>query len=112
MSGIGPHEISITIQTILAVFGAIAAVMAGISAIAKMLNPFKELKITVDKHETALKDFNKRFEQMEESINTQQLMQREVCKSLIVIMNHEVTGNSIDKLKNQQEELQKFLIDH
>lgn len=109
---IGVNEISITLQTILAVFGAIAAVVAGVSAIAKMLSPFKELKAVVDKHETALKDFNKRFEQMERSINTQQLMQREVCKTLIVLLNHLITGNSVDKLKSQQEELQKFLIEH
>lgn len=109
---IGPHELSITLQTILAVFGAMAAIMAGISAIAKMLNPFKELKTTVYKHEMALKEFNKRFEDMEKSINTQQMMQREVCKSIIVILNHLVTGNSVEKMKQQQEELQKFLIEH
>lgn len=109
---IGTHEVSVTIQTILSVFGALAAVMAGISAIAKMLSPFKDLKAVVDKHETALKDFNKRFEQMEKSIESQQLMQREICKSLVVIMNHIVTGNSTDKLKDQLEELQRFLIDH
>lgn len=112
MVGIGAHEIAVTLQTVLAIFGAIAATMAGISAIAKMLSPFKDLKEMVNKHENALINFNKRFEDMEKSITTQQLMQREICKSLIVIMNHNVTGNSIDKLKAQQDELQKFLIEH
>lgn len=110
--GIGAHEISITLQTILAIFGAIAATMAGISAIAKMLSPFKDLKETVNKHENALINFNKRFEDMERSISVQQQMQREICKSLVVIMNHDITGNSVDKLKAQQEELQRFLIEH
>lgn len=109
---IGSNEIAITIQTILALFGAIAAVMAGISAIAKMLSPFKELKDKIENHQSRLDDGDKRFKKIEEQFESQTLMQKEICKSLLVMMNHSVTGNSIDKLKDQQEELQKFLIDH
>lgn len=108
----GAHDFAITIQTILAIFGMIAAVMAGVSGIAKMLSPFKELKERVEAHEESLKAGNRHFEKLDAAIEVQGKMQREICKSLIVIMNHEITGNSIDKLKDQQEELQKFLIDN
>lgn len=106
------NDLYITFQTILAIFGAIAAIMAGVSGIAKLLNPFKELKARVDAHDESLKMGNRKFEMLEKSINAQERMQREVCKGMIVIMNHIVTGNSIDKIRNQQEELQKFLIDN
>ena len=106
------HDLAITFNTILAIFGAITAVVAGVSAISKMFSPFKELKKKVDEHEESLKLGNRKFELLESQMNSQAKMQREICKSLIVIMNHEVTGNSIDKLKAQQEELQKFLIDN
>lgn len=109
---IGTHEVSITIQTLLSVFGAIAAIMAGISAIAKMLSPFKEIKNRLDQHEESLKAGNRHFEKLDEMLDAQMSIQKEICKSLIVIMNHDITGNSIDKLKAQQEELQKFLIDN
>lgn len=106
------HDMAITIQTILAIFGMIAAVMAGVSAIAKMLSPFKELKQKINDHESRLENGDRKFEMLESEIVAQSKMQREICKSLIVIMNHEVTGNSIDKLKQAQEDLQKFLIDN
>lgn len=108
----GYNELSITFQTMLALFGAITAIVAGISAISKMFSPFKELKAKVEAHDESLKMGNRKFELLEQQISAQGRMQREICKSLIVIMNHEVTGNSIDKLKAQQEELQKFLIDN
>ena len=106
------HDLTITFQTLLAIFGAITAIVAGVSAISKMFSPFKELKKKVEQHEESLKQGNRKFEMLENELDNQGKMQREICKSLIVIMNHEVTGNSIDKLKAQQEELQKFLIDH
>ena len=112
LEGLSGHDLAITVQTLLAIFGGIAATMAGLSAIAKMFSPFKELKERVDAHEESLKAGNRHFEKLDDALDTQSKMQREICKSLIVIMNHEVTGNSIDKLKNQQEELQKFLIDN
>ena len=99
------HDLTITIQTLLSIFGAISIVVAGTASITKMFSPFKELKAKVDEHDDIING-------MTESVQKQSNMQREVCKSLIVIMNHEITGNSIDKLKERQEDLQKFLIDN
>lgn len=99
------HDLAITMQTLLSIFGAISIVVAGTASIAKIFSPFKELKKKVDEHDAIIKE-------MSESVQKQSNMQREVCKSLIVIMNHEITGNSVDKLKERQEDLQKFLIDN
>lgn len=99
------HDLMITMQTMLSIFGGLAIVVAGIGSIAKMFSPFKELKMKVDEHETALTA-------MKREVDKQSSMQREICKSLIVMMNHEITGNNIEKLKERQEDLQKFLIDN
>ena len=99
------HDLMITMQTMLSIFGGLAIIVAGIGSITKMFSPFKELKMKVDEHETALTD-------MKKELDKQSGMQREICKSLVVMMNHEITGNNIDKLKQQQEDLQKFLIDN
>lgn len=109
---VGTYEFAQVFQVVLAMFGAIATIMAGVSAIAKMLSPFKELKMKIDEHTSHLEEVDRKFAHLEKELTSQSAMQREICKSLIVIMNHEVTGNSIDKLKAQQEELQKFLIDN
>lgn len=106
------HDLYITFQTVLSLFGALAIIVAGISSITKMLSPFKDLQKQVSDHSDALERGKDRFQRMDDAIEAQNKMQREVCKSLIVIMNHEITGNNIDKLKSQQEELQQFLIDN
>ena len=106
------YDLSITFQTLLAIFGAITAIVAGISAISKMFSPFKELKKQVDAHERRLQRGDEKFDALEEMLLKQSAMQREICKSLIVIMNHEITGNGVEKLKAQQDELQRFLIDN
>lgn len=106
------NDLSITFQTLLAIFGSITAIVAGVSAIAKMFSPFKELQKKVGEHEERLKKGDEKFIELENEFHKSMQMQREVCKSLMVLMNHEITGNSIDKLKIQYEEMQKFLIDN
>lgn len=106
------QDLSITFQTLLAIFGSITAVVAGVSAIAKMFSPFKELKAMVEAHEERLKQGDEKFQKLDKDLFRQAQMEREICKSLMVMMNHEITGNSIEKLKVQYEELQKFLIDN
>ena len=105
-------DLSITFQTLLAIFGAITALVAGISAISKIFSPFKELKKQVEAHEKRLQAGDAKFEILENMMIKQSSMQKEICKSLIVMMNHQITGNGVDKLKAQQEELQRFLIDN
>lgn len=102
MSG---NDIVITAQTILSIFGGLAIVVTGITSITKMMSPFKDLKVQVEKHENEIKE-------IEEDMDRACCMQREICKCLLVMMNHEITGNSVDKLKERQEDLQKFLIDN
>lgn len=102
MSG---HDLMITLQTMLSIFGGLAIIVAGVGSITKMFSPFKELKMKVEEHDAIISS-------MKKEVEDQTLMQKEICKSLLVMMNHEITGNSIDKLKERQEDLQKFLVDH
>lgn len=99
------HDLMITMQTMLSIFGGLAIIVAGVGSITKMFSPFKELKMKVEEHDTIISA-------MKTEVDNQTLMQKEICKSLLVMMNHEITGNSIDKLKERQEDLQKFLVDH
>ena len=66
----------------------------------------------MSEHDERLRKGDEKFDAMEELMTKQLATQRMICKSLLVIMNHEITGNGIEKLKDQQEELQRFLIDN
>ena len=103
-------DVSITIQTILAFFGGIAVIAGGASAILKLFNPLKALKSKVDDHEQKLvKDFE-RMNTIDKTLCDVEEYDKVICKSLLVLLNHEITGNGVDKLKEQRDVLEQFLI--
>lgn len=104
-------NVDVTLQTILAWAGAVTIIITAITNLSKLFAPYKKLQEKVNDHEDRLKDGDDKFDEFEKYLNHNSDMTKEICKSLIVIMNHEITGNGIDKLKAQQEQLQNFLID-
>lgn len=104
-------NIQITIQTVLAFFGGIACIVGGISAITKLFDPFKDLKKRIDEHEQKLCNDHARMNDIDSAMHGIEESNKVICKSLLVLLNHEVTGNGIDKLKAQRDVLEQFLID-
>ncbi len=104
-------DIEITIQTVLAFFGGLACIAGGVSAIVKLFSPFKSLQDKVNKHDKKLEDDFKRMNELEDSMKDIEESNKIICKSLFVLLNHEVTGNGVDKLKAQRDALEQFLID-
>ena len=77
----------------------------GLFKIVKELKkPSDDLKALVQRHSELLDKDNRRLRESEES--TQMIL-----KCLLVIINHEVTGNGIDKMKETRDKLQEFLVD-
>ena len=44
------------------------------------------------------------------SKNIQEEYMRVICNSVLALVSHEINGDSIDKLRDAQEELKEFLI--
>ena len=65
--------------------------------------PNDNLKAEVARHDQLLADDNRRINDMQES---NQMM----LKSMLVIINHEITGNGLEKMKETRDELQEYLI--
>lgn len=63
----------------------------------------KDLKAKVDEHEEKLKNDNERLERIEESTKM-------ILKGMSVMINHNLTGNGIEKMKETRDELQEYLI--
>lgn len=96
-------EFSISSDEILA-FCALITALYGVWKIVKELKkPNDDLKELVDKHSQILDNDNGRLKEMEK---TNQM----ILKSLSVIINHEITGNNIDKMRDTRDELQEYLI--
>ena len=96
-------EFSITSTQIVG-FCALVTALWGIWKIVKEIKkPNEDLKKTVEKHEQLLTNDNTRLEDIE---NSNKMM----LQCLLVMINHNITGNGIDKLKETRDELQEFLI--
>lgn len=72
--------------------------------IKELRKPSDDLKAVVKRHSELLDKDNRRLKDSEES--TQMIL-----KCLLVIINHEVTGNGIEKMKETRDKLQEFLVD-
>lgn len=81
--------------------------IAGLWALWKIVKevrkPNDDLKAKVEKHDDLLDNDNRRLREIEYS-------NQMVLRSLLVIINHEITGNGIDTMRQIRDELQEFLI--
>ena len=97
-------KITITWEIILAIAGGIVVLYNAFKAILSAITPFKKMKDKIDKHDELLDNDNKRLFSIERS-------NQMLCKSMLALLDHEITGNSVDKLKNVKSEMQNYLIE-
>lgn len=98
------ENIEITFNTILQLFGAVAVIGGGIKVIISAFSPYKELKDKVKKQAEKIAGVESALERIEES-------QRVQGKALMELLNHIITGNDIDKLKERHDDLVDHYID-
>ena len=60
-------------------------------------------KLRIDDHDAKLANQSKKVAEIDEG-------QKVLCRGILALLSHEVNGNSIDKLKASQQEIQNYLI--
>lgn len=96
-------EFTITSDQIMG-FCSLVAGLFGVWKIVKELKkPNDDLKAEVERHKKLLESDNERLKDVEMS-------NKMILQCLLVIINHDITGNGIDKMKEARDELQEFLI--
>lgn len=98
-------EFSINLGQILWICSFIAAVWGVWKIVKEIRKPNDDLKAEVQKHQDLLDKDNKRLSDIETS-------DRMILRCMLVIINHDITGNGIDKLKETRDELNDFLVNH
>lgn len=97
-------EFTISSAHILAICSLITAVWGVYKIVKELKKPNENLKEEVARHSQLLDTDNERLNDIEES-------NRMVLQSLLVIINHEITGNGIEKMKDTRDKLQEYLIE-
>lgn len=94
---------TVTSEQIVYICGLIAALWGVWKIVKEVRKPNDDLKAKVVKHDQLLDNDNRRLKGYEES-------NRMILQCLLVIINHEITGNGIENLKHARDDLQEFLI--
>lgn len=97
-------EFVITSSQIVGFCSLIVAIWGVWKIVKEVKKPNDDLRKMVDNHSRMLDNDNKRLKEVEESNNM-------ILQCLLVIINHEITGNSTDKLKDTRAKLEKYLIE-
>ncbi len=96
-------EFTITSEQIMGLCAFATALFGVWKIIKEVKKPSDDLKAEVEHHDKLLKDDNERLKDLEVS-------NKMILQCLLVIINHDITGNGIDKMKEARDELQEFLI--
>ena len=106
------EEIISFVKVLLAIFTAIGVIGGGAAIIIKTLSPlidtvkkseFKALEKRVELVESHFKGEETRITHVED-------FDKVLCKALFAILDHELTGNSVDKLSKAKSALQDYII--
>lgn len=99
----GLDRLAISLSDIVTLCGVIGAIYGVIKIYKEVRKPSSTLSNMVEEHGLMLKNDFKRLNEVEES-------NKMMCKCMLVLLNHEITGNGIDKMKVARDELQEYLI--
>lgn len=96
-------EFTITSAQIMGLCAFITALWGIWKIVKEFRKPNDDLRNKVDAHQRLLETDNKRLKEIEDS-------NKMILQCLLVIINHDITGNGIEKMKDARDELQEYLI--
>lgn len=96
-------EFTLTSAQIVGFCSFVAALWGVWKIIKELKKPNDELKQMVADHEKLLSADDERLRAIEES-------NKMILQSLLVIINHNITGNGVEKMKEARSDLEEYLI--
>ncbi len=97
-------EFTISSTQILALCTFITAIWGVYKIVKEIKKPSEDLHEEVERHSRLLDSDNKRLNVIEQS-------SKMILQTLLVIINHDITGNGIDKMRDTRDKLQEYLIE-
>lgn len=101
---IGFENVQSFVTMLVAIFAVVATVWSGVKAIKEAIKPLTDLKERIEDDEKKLDNDNKRLNDLEKS-------NKLLLKAIDQLIEHEITNNHSDKLKEVQEEIHDYLYD-
>lgn len=102
-------DVQTTAQVILQILGAIAIIGVGVSWIMKFFSPFTKLKQQVEEQQKMLARDKKALDEIHVTLTRLERRLGIMSWGMIEIMNHEISGNDVNKLEKRRDDLMKDL---
>lgn len=101
------NEIATTVGVILAVIGALLVIMNFVDKIKAWIKPGAEKEASVSErlriHDERLSKDAKKISALEDDTSM-------ILQTMLALIDHEITGNSVENLKHTKEDLTNYLI--
>lgn len=97
---------------LLVICAGICTISGAANAISKLFNPHRSLAATVKRHGELLDKDKRHFDELDAGIQDDRTRMRMLCRAVIALLEHAITGNSVDKLRTAKDDLQRHLIDN
>lgn len=93
-------------------FVVLMALLGFISVVAGIINVIRNWRkeSVATKHNSILQDHEVRLQRLENKTKEQDEFIHVMCNTLLALVSHAINNNSVEKLKEAKEELEKFLI--
>ena len=98
------NELTINFNDLLAVCSAIGIIWGTYKIYKEFRKPNYLLNEKVKRHDELFENDNERLKEVEGS-------NKILCECMLVLINHEITGNGYENMKNVRDKLQKYLIE-
>ena len=118
--GLKMEDITITLDHLAWGMGFLITTSAAAKVVHSWFKPIKRLKEDIA-NKVDIEDFEKVKKELEtlkdyqnedhDRLKTLEKGNEAICKCILAITDHELTGNSVDKLKQAKEEMQNYLIE-
>lgn len=100
------------VRALLAVAGAIVTLGGALAVIERVRNSSRSKKNEdrIKSLEDQATTTDARLQALERANRSQDKFVGAICETMLAMLDHEITGNSIDKLKKARDEMNEFLI--
>ena len=99
---------------VLGICGMIVAVGGAYAVIAKLFAPIRQLQAEVEslkkQHAKDQEENVEKLNQDHKDIHRLEESNRHICECMLAMMDHEITGNSVERMKQARNDMNTFLI--
>lgn len=105
-------NINLAFDGFLQLCGVLGIIAAGFKAITYFFTPYTKISKKIKRHDELFANDKRTLEELELQVHYEKECINAIGLAIAELINHEVTGNDVNELKDRQRELSKVLLQY